>query len=66
MRGGRQQENRGKHKMKAWISIMQGNETIWLSCDRLGMHALLKPAAFEKKGRQIPRPARPPPKLIGR
>ncbi|KAH9329712.1 hypothetical protein KI387_001820 [Taxus chinensis] len=31
--------------------------------NRLGLRALLKPEWFEKKGRLLPRPARPPPKL---
>jgi large subunit ribosomal protein L15 len=32
----------------------------------LGMRALLRPEWFEKKGRVLPRPARPPPKLAPR
>nr|GME04147.1 54S ribosomal protein L10, mitochondrial-like [Ipomoea batatas] len=31
--------------------------------NKLGLRALLKPEWFEKKGRLLPRPARPPPKL---
>lgn len=31
--------------------------------NKLGFQALLKPEWFEKKGRLLPRPARPPPKL---
>ena len=34
--------------------------------NKLGLRALLKPEAFAKKGRLIPRPARPPPKLRDR
>lgn len=32
----------------------------------LGLRALLRPEWFEKKGRVLPRPARPPPKLAPR
>lgn len=32
----------------------------------LGLRALLKPDWFAKKGRLLPRPARPPPRLVGR
>lgn len=32
----------------------------------LGLRALLQPEWFAKKGRLLPRAARPPPKLIGR
>ncbi|KAE8660942.1 hypothetical protein F3Y22_tig00116944pilonHSYRG00158 [Hibiscus syriacus] len=31
--------------------------------NKLGLRALLKPEWFEKKGRLLPKPARPPPKL---
>ncbi|CAN0839527.1 hypothetical protein LINGRAHAP2_LOCUS2595 [Linum grandiflorum] len=31
--------------------------------NKLGFRALLKPEWFEKKGRLLPKPARPPPKL---
>lgn len=34
--------------------------------NKLGLRALLKPEWFEKKGRLLPRPARIPPKLVGR
>lgn len=34
--------------------------------NQLGLRALLKPDWFEAKGRLLPRPARPPPKLEGR
>jgi large subunit ribosomal protein L15 len=34
--------------------------------NELGLRALLKPEAFAKKGHAIPRPARPPAKLVGR
>ena len=34
--------------------------------NKLGIRALLKPEAFAKKGRLLPRPARPPPKLAPR
>ena len=33
---------------------------------RAGLQALLKPSWFAEKGRLLPRPARPPPKLEGR
>ena len=32
----------------------------------LGLRALLQPQWFEKKGRLLPRPAKPPPKLVSR
>ena len=34
--------------------------------NELGLRALLRPEWFEKKGRLLPRAARPPPKLVGR
>ena len=34
--------------------------------NRLGIKALLKPESFAKKGRLLPRPARPPAKLLPR
>lgn len=34
--------------------------------NKLGLRALLKPDWFAAKGRLLPRPARPPPKLEGR
>lgn len=34
--------------------------------NKLGIRALLKPESFLKKGRLIPRPARPPAKLVPR
>ncbi len=34
--------------------------------NKLGIRALLKPESFLKKGRLIPRPARPPAKLVRR
>ena len=34
--------------------------------NRLGIRALLKPESFAKKGRLLPRPARPPAKLLPR
>ena len=34
--------------------------------NKLGIRALLKPESFLKKGRLIPRPARPPAKLVAR
>lgn len=34
--------------------------------NKLGLRALLKPEWFAKKGRVLPRPARPPPKLEGK
>lgn len=34
--------------------------------NELGLRALTKPEWFEKKGRLLPRPAKPPPKLEGR
>ena len=34
--------------------------------NKLGIRALLKPEAFARKGRLLPRPARPPPKLAPR
>ena len=34
--------------------------------NQLGLRALLKPDWFAAKGRLLPRPARPPPKLEGR
>ncbi|GBG68275.1 hypothetical protein CBR_g2823 [Chara braunii] len=33
--------------------------------NKLGLRALLKPQWFAKKGRLLPRPARPPPRLLG-
>ncbi len=33
--------------------------------NELGLRALTKPGWFAKKGRLLPRPARPPPKLAG-
>ncbi len=35
-------------------------------CANPGLKALLQPDWFPKKGRLLPRPARPPPKLEGR
>lgn len=34
--------------------------------NKLGLRALTQPEWFDKKGRVLPRPARPPPKLAGR
>ncbi|KAL4529265.1 hypothetical protein Ndes2526B_g04094 [Nannochloris sp. 'desiccata'] len=34
--------------------------------NKLGLRALTQPEWFEKKNRLLPRPARPPPKLVGR
>ena len=34
--------------------------------NKLGIRALLKPDSFARKGRLLPRPARPPVKLTGR
>lgn len=34
--------------------------------NKLGIRALLKPESFAKKGRLLPRPARPPVKLVTR
>jgi large subunit ribosomal protein L15 len=34
--------------------------------NKLGLRALTRPEWFDKKGRLLPRPARPPPKLAGR
>lgn len=50
---------------KAAVEAAGGSVTT-VYYNELGLRALLRPEWFAKKGRLIPRPARPPPKLVGR
>ena len=43
-----------------WKSLGGSVTTVYYN--KLGLRALLMPEWFEKKGRLLPRPARPPPK----
>ena len=56
------QVSQASHKAKAAIEAAGGSVTT-VYYNPLGLRALLKPEWFAKKGRLMPRAARPPPKL---
>eukprot|EP00475_Leptophrys_vorax_P021815 TRINITY_DN29642_c0_g2_i2.p1 TRINITY_DN29642_c0_g2~~TRINITY_DN29642_c0_g2_i2.p1 ORF type:complete len:154 (-),score=10.28 TRINITY_DN29642_c0_g2_i2:112-549(-) len=43
--------------------VAAGGSVTRVHYNKLGLRALLKPEWFEKKGRLLPRPARPPPRI---
>ena len=56
------QVSQASRKAKEAIEAAGGSMTT-VYYNPLGLHALLKPEWFAKKGRLMPRAARPPPKL---
>ena len=57
------QVSRVSQKAKAAVEAAGGSVTR-VHYTRLGLKALTKPEWFEKKGRLLPRPARPTPKIL--
>eukprot|EP00897_Mesotaenium_endlicherianum_P008472 jgi/Mesen1/7653/ME000400S06848 len=55
--------SRVSSKAKAAVESLGGTVTC-VHYNQLGLRALLKPEWFEKKGRVLPRAARPPPRLL--